>query len=349
MSWPESLRRHAALGAALWRARGRRFDPFKLTWILTERCSQRCRSCHLWARDAEVGPSLDTIDAVLAANPQLTWLNLSGGDFVERDDAPAILEHVVRALPDLCVLDFPTAGQDTDATLAALQPALASDVPHVVVTVSLDGPDEVHDRVRGSDGSARRARATYAALKAVRRRGFRVALGTTLSAHNLPSEPPRDPLALLPPGVPLADLHLNLAHHSAHAYRNLGSVLPPVPTALAVVDALAAARPRRLDPLEFLERRYWRYARPYLLGGRLPPRCGALRASVFLAADMQVYPCSIWERPLGHFADVGFRLRALGEFDDARAARADAGRACPGCWTPCEALPSLVAGAGRPL
>ncbi|GJM20179.1 MAG: hypothetical protein DHS20C15_00940 [Planctomycetota bacterium] len=349
MSWPESLRRHAALGAALLRARGRRFDPFKLTWILTERCSQRCRSCHLWAREAPSGPTLERIEHVLAANPQLTWLNLSGGDFVERDDAPEILRRAVEHLPDLCLLDFPTAGQDTEATLAALQPVLDSAVPHVVVTVSLDGPDDVHDRVRGSTGSARRARATYAALKAVRRRGFRVALGTTLSAHNLPEVPPADPLTLLPPGVPLRDLHLNLAHHSAHAYRNQDTVLPPVRTALSVVDALARARSWRVDPLEFLERRYWRYARPYLLSGRLPPRCGALRASVFLGADMQIYPCSIWERPLGDFAEVGDSLRRLGEFDAAHELRAGAGRACPGCWSPCEALPSLVAGGGRPL
>lgn len=346
----EGLRRHLALGRGVLRARGRRIDPFKLTWILTERCSQRCRSCQLWAAEPEQGPSHETVREVLTANPQLTWLNLSGGDMVERPDAPALVASVAELLPDLCILDFPTAGQDTEATLAALQPALDSAIPHVVVSVSLDGPDAIHDRLRGSAGSASRARATYAALKRVRRPGFRVVVGTTLSAHNLSDAALQAPLAVLPPGIPLRDLHLNLAHHSAHAYANRQSVVPPGRAALAVVDALAAARPRSLHPLEFLERRYWHYARPFLLAGRLPPHCGALRASVFLAADLRVYPCSIWERPLGPLAELGYELRRLSEWDAATTARRDAGsHACPGCWSPCEAVPSLVAGFGRPM
>ena len=72
----ERLRREFALARAVVRARRAPFDPFKLTWILTERCSLRCRTCHLWATDPDDGPDLSTIDAVLTANPQLTWLNL---------------------------------------------------------------------------------------------------------------------------------------------------------------------------------------------------------------------------------------------------------------------------------
>src|SRR6185503_14055162 len=110
---------YAALAAAVLRARRAPFDPFKLTWILTEHCSLTCGTCRLWAGDPHAGPSLADIEAVLENNPQLTWVNPSGGDLVERPDAPAIIERLVTRLPDLALLDFPTAGQDTRATLAA--------------------------------------------------------------------------------------------------------------------------------------------------------------------------------------------------------------------------------------
>jgi MoaA/NifB/PqqE/SkfB family radical SAM enzyme len=342
----ESSRRFLALARAVWRSRSEAFDPFKLTWILTEQCSLRCRSCHLWVKP-DLGPSLDVIRRVLRANRHLTWLNLSGGDLVEREDAPPILEAAARECPDLALLDFPTAGQDRRRTLAALEPALDSDIPRIYVTVSIDGPDEVHDRVRGLRGAAARARETYRALRAIRRPGFRVVAGMTLSRHNLPAEPPGRLDELLPRDIPIDDLHLNLAHQSDHYYRNTADVTPPTATALALIDELDRRRSRRFSPLSLMERRYWRSARRYLVDGRLDRDCGALRASVYVAADLTVQPCTIFDHPLGNLADIGYALRRLPELPAATQALGlvDA-RACPGCWSPCEAFPSLLAGLG---
>ncbi len=344
----EAARRYAALAAAVWRARRAPFDPFKLTWILTERCSLTCGTCRLWAGTPHDGPPLADVERVLEANRHLTWVNPSGGDLVERPDAPALIERLVTRLPDLALLDFPTAGQDERATLSALQPALDSDVPRVLVTVSLDGPDEVHDRVRGRRGAAARARATLRALQRVRRRGFAAFAGQTLSRLNLPARPDGPPERWLPDGVTPREVHLNLAHHSTHYYRNAAGQEPPAESALALVRAVAGARGLSLSPVDAIERRYWRLAERFLREGDAGLPCGALRASVFLAADLTVYPCSIFDRPLGRLADVGWSLRRLPELNGARDALGLVEtRACPRCWSPCEAFPSLLLRLGR--
>jgi len=350
-SLAERLRRSAALARAVLRARRGPFDPFKLTWILTERCSHTCRTCHLWAADPGAGPDLPEIEAVLLANPQLTWLNLSGGDLVERPDAPAIMQRVADLGRDLALVDFPTSGLDTEATLACVRPLLESDISRIYVTVSIDGPDAVHDRVRGRRGSARAGRATLAALQSIRRPGFRAVAGMTLSRHNLPKETPATPEeldALLPEQIDPADLHLNLAHHSGHYYRNQTTVVPPTGPALALLDHVRRRAPHALTPLALIERRYWKLARRFLTHGDVGGSCGALRASVFLAADGTVYPCSLFDRPLGRLADVGHALRRLPELPGAREALGLVEqRACPQCWSPCEAFPTLLLGGGR--
>jgi MoaA/NifB/PqqE/SkfB family radical SAM enzyme len=343
----ESLRRHLALGRAVLRSRRRAFDPFKLTWILGEQCSLRCRTCGLW-HAPHPGPSPEDVAAVVAANPQLTWVNLSGGDFVERDDAPRLVETIATGLPDLALLDFPTAGQDEDAALAALQPALDSDVPRIFVTVSIDGPDDVHDHVRRTPGAAARARATYRRLSALRRPGLRVVVGTTLSRHNLTGSADLD--RVLPQDVPSRDVHLNLAHESDHYYRTAGDVTAAPERAADVVAALRNRRRWSLSPLALMESRYWALAAQYLRDGRVEGSCGALVASVFLASDLTLYPCSIHDRPLGRLPDLGWSLRNLAGRPDAESARDEARRgACPGCWSPCEAFPTLLAGFGRTL
>ena len=346
----EATRRYLALARAVLRARRAAYDPFKLTWILTEACSCHCKTCHLWVGDADPGPELATIERVVAANPHLTWLNLSGGDFVERPDAPRILDTVTHGFPDLALLDFPTAGLDTEATLAALEPALDSDVPRIYVTVSLDGPDEVHDRIRGRRGAAQAARRTLRRLQSIRRKGFTAVAGMTLSRHNLPDTPAADPLDLLPEDLPLDALHLNLAHHSEHYYRNSPDVTPPRESALHLLDTVRRGQRVGFGPLALMERRYWTLARQYLERGRIDGSCGALRASVFLGSDLTVHPCTLFDRPLGNLADIGYALRRIPELTEAAGALAEVeAQACPGCWSPCEAFPTLLVGLGRPL
>ncbi len=345
----ERWRRYAALGAAILRARRGPYDPFKLTWILTEHCSLRCGPCQLWARDPQAGPDLATVRAVLDANPQLTWLNLSGGDLVERHDAPAILDEVARRLPDLALLDFPTAGQDERGALAALAPLLDSDIPRIYVSVSLDGPDEVHDRVRGRRGAARRARATLARLSAIRRPGLSVVAGLTLSSANTDAATRHAPARLVPQGVRAGDLHLNIAHDSTHYYRNARPAAPDRDGALAVLRHVTRARGLRLDALGLVERRYAALARRYLRDGDAGQACGALRASVFLGADLRVYPCTLHDRPLGRLSEIGYALRRIPEWPlAARVLREVETRACPRCWSPCEAFPTLLLNLGRP-
>ena len=63
--------------------------------------------------------------------------------------------------------------------LAAIEPLLESDIPRIYVTVSIDGPDGLHDLVRNRPGSARRARRTYERLRPIRRPGFKAVVGMT--------------------------------------------------------------------------------------------------------------------------------------------------------------------------
>ncbi len=345
----EALRRYLALARAVRRARRGPWHPFKLTWILTEACSLRCRTCHLWVGEPEQGPDLAQVSQVVAANPQLTWVNLSGGDFVERPDAPELVEAVTEGFPDLALFDFPTAGQDMQATMAALEPALDSDVPRIYVTVSIDGDDEVHDRIRGVPGSAARARATLRKLQSIRRRGFSAVAGMTLSRHNLPPVPTEHAADMLPRTLAPQQLHLNLAHHSSHYYKNAEDVTPPTASALALVDELLSRSPK-ISPLAWIERRYWTHARSYLAQGDVGGRCAALQASVYLAADMTVYPCTIFDHPLGPLSQVDWSLERLAELPGAASGwQAVSARNCPQCWSPCEAFPTLLVGLGRPL
>lgn len=346
---PASARRLAGLLArAALPGRLSRRGPYKLNWILTERCNLRCTACGVW-RSPRRELALDEVRTFLDKSNGFSWVDLSGGEIFLRDDLVDIFDAVISRCRRLALLHFPTNGLLTERILGVTREVLAMRPPRLVITVSVDGPPDLHDAMRGAAGSFDRALDTFARLRELR--GCTVALGMTLSSGNLGKL--GETLAAARRVVPRMgwrDLHLNIAHRSDHYYKNPDLRLPEPGRLLADLRTARARRGIPRSPLELLERRYLILAKRYLATGRCPVRCRALEATCFLAADGTVYPCVTWNRPVGSIRESGYDLARVWRSPAAAAARAELAHGrCPGCWTPCEAFPALAGAPWRLL
>ncbi len=335
------MRRWLGFAGDVVRANVGRSVPFKLTYIVTDECSCRCAICHLW-QDPRRGASLDEIRALFRANSHLSWINLSGGEVVEHESFGEITEAAVRSTRAL-VLDFPTAGQRPEETERRVRELLRLPIPRVFITVSIDGPPDVHDRLRGTGGAFERAADTFQRLLRLRSRHFQVYAGMTISSRNdeNPDGLVHDLLAAAP-WLPRERLHFNVAHHAPHYYRNRAGDAPdPRRTASFLRREREGRRGR--GAVAWVERAYWRLADRYLESGASPIPCNALGASAYVDPDLRLYPCATWDRPLVDLREYDYSITRATRAADAIVARRDAraGR-CPGCWTPCEAYPTIL-------
>lgn len=336
------MKRLLALAAAVRRGTAANGLPYKLTLILGGRCPTRCSFCSIWKTPSPGEMTADEWGRVFASAPGTVWANLSGGEIFARPDLPAILDELVGRLPRLFLVDFPTTGWFPDRAIDACVRLVRGGVRKVLVTVSLDGPPAVHDRLRGREGAHERACAAMRALREARIPRVRAYFGTTLlpENHALLGETiaaARDRV----PGLRERDFHVNLGMESGHYYRNAGADVRPPPAALETLEHHAR---RGFDPVSLLERAYQRRVGRYLGTGRSPVPCAALRASAFVDPQGVVYPCTIYGRPLGSLREHGYDLGAVLRADEARRARrAVIEDRCPGCWSPCEAYQSLFA------
>ena len=173
---------------------GRFFEPtglpLQLVIFVTGRCNCRCGHC-FYGREVEraaPGPSIEEFAKLAASSGPLLWLSLTGGEPFLRDDLPEIaglfVEHV-----GLRHLTIPTNGLAVERILESterilrLHPRLA-----VVMFLSLDGPREVHDRLRGVEGCFDRAMETWRGLKELKRRHRRLNLATVTTICGSNSE-----------------------------------------------------------------------------------------------------------------------------------------------------------------
>jgi AdoMet-dependent heme synthase len=160
---------------------------FLIQWHLTERCNLRCRHCYQEGGQSEelgfsaiergIDEATQMVEAWQAAydlefSPSF---NVTGGEPFLRPDLVEILESMVSRGWEVYLLSNGTL-------ITSDRAAILAELGISGVQVSLEGPEKVHELIRGPGSFA-------AALNGVRhllQAGVRVSLNTTLSRLNAP-------------------------------------------------------------------------------------------------------------------------------------------------------------------
>jgi MoaA/NifB/PqqE/SkfB family radical SAM enzyme len=158
---------------------------FLIQWHLTERCNLRCRHCYQeggQVRELSRGQIFAVIDEI--AEMLQAWrenydlefqpsFNVTGGEPFLRPDLFDILERMAGIGFEIYVL--------TNGTVITGERARRlADLPVNGVQVSLEGPPEIHDFIRGPGSFA----ASLQGIRALMEAGVKVSLNATLSRLN---------------------------------------------------------------------------------------------------------------------------------------------------------------------
>lgn len=265
----------------------RRWQPTYAVWEVTLKCDLACRHCgsragHARPDELDTAESLDLVRQLAELGVQ--EVTLIGGEAYLRSDWTEIVQAIVQ---NGMACTMTTGGRGVTAELArkAKLAGLGS------VSVSLDGLEQVHDRLRGVSGSFQSA---LAALRHFRDAGVRVACNTQINRLSVPDLP---------------DLLELIAEHDCHSWQ----IQITVPMGRATDEPDVLLQPYDLLTVfpiiaELAERakilgvRIWPgnnigYFGPYetLLKGTLPrghmASCGAGRSTLGIEADGSIKGC----------------------------------------------------------
>jgi len=319
--------------------------PYKVTLVATYHCNFRCEMCNIWQKKSVGEMTPDEVAGFFDRYGQFSWVHLTGGELFMRRDLESVVAAIVEHDRSLFLLNFPTTGWFGDRTVALVEQVLRRGVGRLMTTISIDGPQRLHDEMRGLAGSFDRAVETLARLRAIRRGNFQVVAGMTLVAKN--ASLVDDTIAAIRravPGFTRTELHLNIGHESAHYFDNAGSLSTNgVDRVAAAIDAHRASAGGSLHPVRFLENRYQALIADYYRDHRSPLPCTALSSSCFIDPYWNVFPCSIWNHPLGCLREHDFDLERIWTSDATEGTRRSVRAGdCPHCWTPCEAYPTIL-------
>ena len=323
---------------------GRIEFPYKLTFCITYWCNYKCKTCNIWQRRPKDELTLEEIEAFFKRSNKFNWIDFTGGEVWLRNDFVSIVKSAISECKNLVMLHFPTNGYLTDRIVSGVEEIIKAGAPKFVVTISMDGDEEVNDYVRGKKGGWRRQIETYKQLHAMR--GVEVVLGMTLSSLNATEyERAFEAVKAECPWLTPKDFHFNVAHESGHYYDNTSEdvLIKDKQQVIAEIRKYRKARGFPFNPIDLIERRYLTHAETYLTTGETPMRCHALNSSCFVDSWGDVYPCGMYDAKIASLRDHEFDLERIWTLAKTKQLQKEIWEyECPQCWTPCEANQSLL-------
>ncbi len=318
--------------------------PYKLTFIATYKCQSRCVYCRIWEKKPVGELTLTEIEDFFKKSNKFSWIDLSGGEAVLRNDFVDIANAMITNCKNLYYLHTATNGLASALIEKKMTEVMEFKPNWYVVTVSLDGPRELNDSLRGIKGDFDRAIDTVKRLRHLNYKNFKVMIGFTLSGSNKGTfqqmiEEVRKEIPEMKP----EDFHVNIAHVSGHYYSNNSANIPNADLRNDVME-YRNSRGNRLTKIGFLENKYLKMADKYLQTGKRPITCQALSGSVFIDSFGYIYPCTIYSKRLANIKDINYDLESYWNTEIVKKLRLEIEEGkCPHCWTPCEAYQSILA------
>ncbi|MBI5393175.1 radical SAM protein [Candidatus Woesearchaeota archaeon] len=327
--------------------------PYKLNFVTTAACNSKCVTCNIWKVYLD-NPAvikneltLDELKKIFDALPDtISWLSLTGGEPFLRTDLADIMIEAQKRIKNLKLLSMPNNGLIPERVIDCLKKVLA-DKKHVpiIMTFSIDGPEEIHDVVRGVKGGYRRTMDAYTQVKELTKDDphFLVAIETTISSRNVKYL--YDWFEIL--FKQDHKVSVTVAHE-AYLYKNTSNQLGITPRDhIAEIKRITKLFNKHLsvmNPKQLMERLYMKKIPVFLEKNdnkQIVP-CQSLSASIAMNSFGELTPCLMWDKKLANIREFDYDLKKVLALQSTKDVRQMIKlEKCPNCWTPCEAYQSI--------
>lgn len=328
---------------SLWDA-----SPYYVTFNITYLCNSRCNTCGIWKtynknpRLKRQELDLAEIDHLFKELPEPLWLTFSGGEPILREDLVDICQLAYKHYPNLYGLGILTNGLLPQKFKHFIETILDIGFNSIKTSVSIDGTEAMHDRIRGVRGSYKKAVETYKLLKDMTKEhdDLSVVISRTISSMNAGTLNCFD-------GEAINDLYLNIAQNGI-AFNNLDYEFTQNKEAfLEDLDFL-------LDNAHFnglykkMKKVFTKKCKAFIETPKMILPCSALVASCLLDPYGNIYPCTIWDRKIGNLQESSFNDIWTSKM--AKETRELIKQElCPICWSGCEASHCILQNLHRVL
>jgi len=295
------------------------------------------------------------IEEIFSSYRGFKVVGITGGEPFLREDLPEIVNIVVNTQSKLKSLFITTNGQLTETVLTKVKEIVGSlkavDTSFdLTQLISIDGPSDLHDHIRGFAGAHDRALETIRLLSDLRTAHPSLHLGTVTCCSPFNIDRFGEVINHISELKKEYDLEPSFCvWFEGQLYRNVGKrkdmkieefrkklidLIPQIKSVVKTDSLVSTGRSIFYDLLGL-----W-LKNP---STQIVP-CGAARIRYFLGPAGDVYPCTIFNHKIGNLRDYDSDLNRLFQSDSRKEARyLVEEEKCPICCNTCETIPAMMA------
>lgn len=304
--------------------------PNSAVVAVTYKCNSRCQMCNIWKKETVSELPLFAFGKLPKG---LDDINLTGGEPFLRNDMFEIVDLIIEKI-NPARITVSSNGYLTERILDFAKKVLEKNYKTVVMlSFSLDGPEEIHDSVRGVKGAFKMVERTISELKKIKYQN--IGLGYTFVAGN------EKEYSFVYEFSKKHDILFGatIAHNSDNYFSTQDNKKVNSEIVSEQIDQAIKERIGSFSKTELGKCYYLNGLKHYAQTSKALLPCDALRGSFFMDPEGNVYPCNIMTNSIGNILE--------NDFDDIwQSEKAEAIRAvvkkCPNpCWMLCTAKPAI--------
>jgi len=337
--------------------------PWRINLAVTYSCNAKCVMCNVW-RIYRENPQLfqqemefEHFDKLFSEiSDHLLWLHITGGEPFLRGDLVEIIKIVATKCRNLVIIDTSTNGLMPKLIKSSVEQIAQILQEHEIIFgigVSIDGPPEIHNYMRGVEKAWDRAVDTLRILKELEKSysNLKIHVNYTITSHNAgylaeTYDILRRTIDLSPQEIAVSIEHSGVQFQNLDGSVSYGAIKNRIINDLYRILENSQGESLFKDPVGWVRSRFkhafTELAIRYISeSAKMVLPCEALRSSVYIDPYGDVYPCTIWNAKLGNVKEGSLREIIRGD-KALKIRKLIAEGKCPNCWSGCESWPTML-------
>ncbi len=155
--------------------------PISYTYSITSKCDSKCKTCNIWKQKSKDDLTKEEWKKIIRniGNAPF-WITITGGNQFLRKDLSEIVGYILKYNKPK-IINFPISGTLPKLVVEQIKKILAKTKGKkvkVILNISIDGVNKVHDNIRGVKGAFKRAIKTFKELKRLQKKYLNLIIGT---------------------------------------------------------------------------------------------------------------------------------------------------------------------------
>jgi len=292
--------------------------PISYTYSITSKCDSKCKTCNIWEQKSSDDLTKEEWKKIIRniGNAPF-WITITGGNQFLRKDLSEIVGYILKYNRPR-IINFPVSGTLPKLVVEQIKKILINTKGKkvkLILNMSIDGVNELHDNIRGVKGAFKRTIKTFRDIKKLQKKYPYLIIGTYTVISKYNAKDINKIMAFITNNLKPNYQSIEIAEKSKELFNTKQNFVPIKDISIKVLNNYIRytddSKKPSLKLKNFLRKRYYLVVKETLLRNKELIPCFAGIASIQISSNGRVWQCCTKADIMGDLRKENYDFRKI--------------------------------------